>query len=230
MGQPRLKSNASGYALKQAATPKTAPQKTLTHTLWQIDWEKYLPLNGTSQVKVHLSDLNEVGTFVASHLELVYGRNPENIPFLIKGNSQTRFQYYQEAGDFFAFKDGEKLIGFFVGNSLDWETYYWRSVAILPEYQGRGIYQAFLDFLLGCLASHGVKRIEADISPANFESIHVLNKLHFHITGFQASERWGGLVHFTKFLEEKHLNVFEKQFCCGSGGKKQTFPTGRKRS
>jgi hypothetical protein len=29
----------------------------------------------------------------------------------------------------------------------------------------------------------------------------------------QLSERWGSLLHFTKFLSEKHQKVFLDQFC-----------------
>ena len=61
----------------------------------------------------------------------------------------------------------------------------------------------------------GVERVEADTSPANMATMHLLTRLRFNMTGTTLSERWGAHVHFTKFLDERSEGVFLEQFCSG---------------
>jgi GNAT superfamily N-acetyltransferase len=227
MGQPRLKIDPA----PKKPNLRVAGPISLSAQLWKIDWEAHFPktVHG-DHISIEKVTLKEVARFVSNNLELVYGDSPANLPFLAADKSQAasgaKERYYEENGDFFVFKDGTKVIGIFVGTVTDWQTYYWRSMAILHEYQGRGIYQSFLNSLVEVLKVYGVTRIEGDVSPANFGSIHVFLKLGFFITGFNASERWGTLVHFTRFLDDKHLSTFLGQFCCGVPVKKKVSQAG----
>jgi len=60
-----------------------------------------------------------------------------------------------------------------------------------------------LPVLFEILKSAGVERIEADTSPGNFASMTVMTRLRFNLTGTVLSERWGAMMHFTKFLDER---------------------------
>lgn len=86
---------------------------------------------------------------------------------------------------------------------------------MIPEYQGNGNYQKLLLHLLHVLSTHGVERVEGDVAPSNLGHIHVLNKLQFNITGFSISDRWGTMLHFTKFLRKETESLFLNQFCHG---------------
>jgi len=90
-----------------------------------------------------------------------------------------------------------------------------RNCSILPAFQGGGRYQSLLRHLISVLGENGIDRIEGDVAPSNLGHIHVLNKLKFNITGFNLSERWGALVHFTHFTNPKPEKVFLDQFCDG---------------
>jgi hypothetical protein len=45
--------------------------------------------------------------------------------------------------------------------------------------------------------------------------MHIATRLKFNQTGTLLSERWGAMVHFTKFLSEEKEEVFLRQFCSG---------------
>lgn len=63
------------------------------------------------------------------------------------------------------------------------------------------------------LVAHDVARIEGEVSPTNSENIYILNKLGFVIRGNVASERWGNVIQFVKYLNPKNEKVFTDQFC-----------------
>jgi hypothetical protein len=46
--------------------------------------------------------------------------------------------------------------------------------------------------------------------------MYVLTRARFNITGSLMSERWGALIRFTKFLNERGEDTFLQQFCRGA--------------
>lgn len=189
---------------------------SLTEKIFGLNWSEYFPLElGNPGEFIQIADLKTSSDFFKKNYESIYQKNIWNSPFLSSGSSITKEKYYETAGDFFAFMDGNKVTGIFVGTLVDWSTYYFRNCSILPEYQGGGRYQKLLKHLLMILKKHSVERVEGDIAPSNLGHIHVLNKLGFNITGLNLSERWGSLVHFTKYLNPTHESVFLDQFCEG---------------
>jgi ribosomal protein S18 acetylase RimI-like enzyme len=195
----------------------------LTPKLWGIDWERHFPLALYSTgVTVEVSNAKEIFKFASENSSLIYGSPIKEIPFLIQSSGPARERYYEEAGDFFAFKKSGKTVGICVGNAHDWATYYIRNIAILPEFQGMALYQSLLKHLLKCLTDFKVARVDIDVAPTNFSHLHILNKFQFQISSLQCSERWGVLVRLTKFLDPKNKTVFEQQFCCGAKTKKSS--------
>lgn len=213
------KSTASTVA-SFASSPKLYPiQRGLTQLLWGLDWKRHFPLSLDGNLTVDSSTFAEADAFAKENFRLIYGDAPQN-QFLIVDDTPARNNFYEQAGDFFLFKDGPANIGMFVGNALDWSTYYIRSISILPDYQGLKLYQQFLAHLIQCLTQRGVARVEVHIAPSNLAHVHVANKLGFAVSGTLLSERWGALTHFTKYLGESNQLIFEKQFCAGKFSKR----------
>jgi hypothetical protein len=104
-------------------------------------------------------------------------------------------------------------VGLFIGNPVDWSTYYIRSTAFLREYQGRTLYQRFLAQLFALLAEAGVSRVEADTAPSNLQCVAALMRQRFSASGTVLSERWGALSRFTRHLDPDAEETFLRQFC-----------------
>ena len=191
-------------------------RKSLSQKLWDIDWASHFPLRpGGGEVTIEMTSWEEISRFAAQYYTAVFEEDPARSFFAFQGKKEFRERYYREAGDFFAFTADRKMIGMFIGTAQDWSTYYLRSVLILPEFQGKKLWTRFLESLLSCLGHHGVERVMVDVSPSNLPNVHALNKLGFNVTGYLASERWGALIQFVKFLSPGHEGGFLDQFCMG---------------
>ena len=130
--------------------------------------------------------------------------------------SAAKTRYYEVFGDFFEFFHGDELAGLLVCTPTDWSSYYIRSAAMLPKFQGRRIVQHFYtSVLFPTLQRAGVERVEFDTSPSNMAMMHIATRLRFNNTGTILSERWGAMIHFTKFLAVDKEEVFLRQFCAG---------------
>ena len=202
-------STSESRVIPQQARP------SLSSALWGIDWSETLPLEVTRDgVSVHASSYEESLSFVENHYALIF-EEVQSGPFSNTKLSDSKMRYYRIAGDFFEFKDGATTIGLLVGTPTDWSSYYIRSAAVLPEYQGRKVIQRFFPFLFERLKEAGVERVEADTSPANMATMHLLTRLRFNVSGTILSERWGAHVHFTKFLNDIVEDAFLGRFCSG---------------
>ena len=172
-------------------------------------WDLHFPLALSPNNVVDIISFETFLEFYKTHSESL---GVTNRKFISEPFADKDF-YYQSRGDFFGFfKDGE-LYGVFTGNTIDWSTYYFRSVLIHPDHREHANYQNFLKYLTGILKNLGCNRIEAHIAPFNHPSIHVLNKLGFMITGTLLSDRYGNLIHFSYFLNEHSKNAFINNFC-----------------
>ncbi len=196
--------------------PPISATHSLSKKIFQIQWTDHFPLRlHQSEIDVVVGDYATVSKFVKESYHRIYGPSSEKFfdnPLM--GAQKNR--YYEEAGDFFLFLHEKKVVGFFVGTLIDWSSYYFRNCSILPEYQGEKIYQKFLAIVIDIIQkTKKVDRLEGDVSPVNYPHIHILNKFQFTITGFNSSERWGTLLHFTKFLNPEIQRQFSEIFCHG---------------
>ncbi|MGE0616975.1 MAG: GNAT family N-acetyltransferase [Bacteriovoracia bacterium] len=178
-----------------------------------IQWEKHFPWPATPSIEVRPGSFPRFMDFLQTHQARLFADSVSAGGFLSEPFSSNKRRYYELAGDFLEFFADGRPVGYFIGNVQDWNTYYLRFCAILPEYRGSPAYARFLRHLLEILPVYGVERVEAHVSPANFVNLHMLTKLQFNVSGQCLSERWGALLHFTKFLSARHENVFLKQFC-----------------
>jgi ribosomal protein S18 acetylase RimI-like enzyme len=214
---------ASGaiMGVHEHCAPPTIPEeepgtsvRRLSKTLWDVDWSLLLPQSVTDDgVSVEWSCFERAAPFVRAHYAEIF-EEAGGSPFDTRlEDAKTR--YYRAVGDFFEFVHEGRTVGLLIGTPIDWSSYYIRSAAALPAYQGRKIVQRFFPLLFAQLKAAGVERIEADTSPANMATIQLLTRLRFNVTGTLLSERWGATLHLTKFLHEESENVFLRQFCSG---------------
>lgn len=204
------------FDFDQAPESSTNRRIPLSRQLWDLDWNDGLPHELTCDgIVVHACDFASVVPFIEAHYPSIFGQDARPSRFSKSGTSLTRRRYYEACGDFFAFRDAGKTVGVLVCTPVDWATYYIRSTAVLPEYQGKALIQRFFPYLFQRLRAAGIERVEADASPANFASTQNLLRQRFHVTGTVLSERWGALVRFTHFLDDAANGVFFDQFCDG---------------
>jgi hypothetical protein len=191
------------------------PAVRLSEQFWGIRWSQTLPRRMTDDgVFVEWSSFDRALPFIdESYAEIFEVPPAHTAPVL--NTSHAKARYYRAAGDFFEFRHEARTVGLLVGTPVDWSTYYVRSAAALPAYQGRKLIQRFLPVVFAELAAAGVERVEADTSPANMATMHLLTRLRFNVTGTVLTERWGAHVHFTKFLNEDLERAFLDQFCSG---------------
>jgi len=190
--------------------------KTLSSTLYQILWDKHFPWSlPSSDVIVQHSDYDEVSAFLRANFSRIFGVDPSVPKFFDKDSIESKGRYYENCADLFAFKHSNIVVATFIGNPVDWSTYYLRHMAILPEFQGFGLYQEFLSYYLGILKSAGVHRVEVDISPLNSPCIHIHAKNGFKVTGQLTTDRWGVTTRYSKFLNPECEDIFFDRFCSG---------------
>jgi len=182
--------------------------------LWGIEWGAALPFE-SGGFRVELSNYARAKKFVAANYATVFEEDAASSPFATD-LSAAKNRYYEVFGDFFEFFHGDELAGLLVCTPTDWSTYYIRSAAMLPKFQGRRIVQHFYtNVLFPTLQRAGVERVEFDTSPSNMAMMHIATRLRFNNTGTILSERWGAMIHFTKFLATDKEEVFLRQFCAG---------------
>lgn len=188
-------------------------RRRLSESLWDIDYRSVFPLVVSDDGTVaELGDVDRAMEFVREHYSTVFGDARES-SFWREDAEATRERYLRQACDLFLFSNGGRTVGLFMGNPVDWSTYYMRSWAFLEEYQSRGIAHGFLAALLPLLAKSGVARFETDTAPSNHQSIAAMMREGFVVSGSVVSERWGALARFTKYLNPEAEASFVKQFC-----------------
>ncbi len=200
-------------AVLETRRPSERPS-CMSRQLWGIDWRGQLPFENGGFI-VCLGDFARAKRFMLTHYATVFEEDREASPFATD-LSEAKGRYYEIFGDFFEIFHGDELAGLLVCTPSDWSTYYIRSAAMLPKYQGRRIIQTFYtSVLFPMLQRSGVERVEFDTSPSNLAMMHIAAKLRFNNTGTFLSERWGAMIHFTKFLSMEKEDVFLRQFCAG---------------
>lgn len=193
----------------------SSQSNSFSSRLYGINWQEHFPKQLNEEISVRLGSWDEASTFYQDHSREIYQEDKYPNDFLANESHSSKERYYKEMGDFFLFCQGKDVVGVFVCNPIDWSSYYLRNCSILPSFQGKKIYQKFINHLLEVLHKHKLHRLEVDISPANLTQVHIHNKFQFNVTGQWITERWGALLHLTKFLARKPETVFLKQFCHG---------------
>ncbi len=180
-----------------------------------------MPVQVTETVTAHAVSFDAAAEFIRAHYASAFDSVPGS-PFSASDASPSKLAYYRHAADCFELREHGRAVALFIGNAVDWSSYYFRSTAALPEYQGRGAIPRFLPFLFRELARVGVERIEADASPSNATTMQLLLRVGFKATGTTLSDRWGALVRLTKFLAPPAEQIFVDQFCAVASGNRKS--------
>ncbi len=187
-----------------------------SESVWKIDWNAHLPLHLWGDgVSVEPGSIERAIPFVVANYQRVFEEDPATSPFMQEVGGDAKARYFKLMADCFEFQVREATAGFMICTPVDWNTYYIRLTAILPEFRGMKLAQVFLPALFEILKKAGIDRVETETSPSNLAVVNIMNKLQFNVTGTALSDRWGSLVKFTKFLNRQSEEVFLRQFCAG---------------
>lgn len=201
--------------IRQSIEPERI-HESLTYQVWGLDWLKHLPCDLDEGIRVEFSDF-ETAIPIITHLfpEVFMSDRGVNDQFFDSTPHDIRRRYYAKAGDFFIFYDAEaqdEVVGIAICTLLDWAGYNLRTVAIAPKYQNRNIYPQFFEKLCDVLRAYRINRIEGDVSATNLHHLHILNKMGYIVTAMNLTERWGALLHLTKFLDDQNRDQFGRLF------------------
>lgn len=182
-----------------------APVIRASERLWNLQW----PTWTFGETTVSSGDIAEAMPFIAEHYPAIFPAQPGR--WLEEKMTPAKRRFLAES-DVLLFREGGHVIGVFVGNPIDWSTYYVRSIATLPDQRGRGLMADFGPCLEATLRSVGVERIEADTAPANLVLNRTLLGQGWMVTGTGNTERWGTLLRYTKLLTPEAERCFRDQF------------------
>lgn len=105
--------------------------------------------------------------------------------------------------------DGDELAGWSVGVQESAEAYYMINSAVLPAHRRRGLYRALVEATLGIVVPLGFQRIYSRHTATNNAVIVPKLQAGFVITGMEASDMFGMLVHLTYFPHPARRKVLD---------------------
>lgn len=113
---------------------------------------------------------------------------------------------HQEAVIFY---DGDKAVGWSAGRMTGSSEFMMDDTGILPDYQGKGIYSAFLKLYMPYLRDCGYERVVSYHSPTNRAVLIAKLKAGFNISAMELREHAGASVKLVYFLHQDRLLTFE---------------------
>ena len=102
---------------------------------------------------------------------------------------------------------GDEFCGWFTGGQQDYETFYMRNSAILPEFRGKGLYTALMYEVLERVQKMGFQIVLSRHTTTNNLIIVPKLKAGFVISAIEVSERFGTLVHLKYFFNQTRKKV-----------------------
>lgn len=203
-----------GRTEPELRSTKACPRVPLSKQLWDLDWTERSPWSLGGNVWMEVATMDRWREFVTMHYASIFAVDPTDERFLPDPMTPAKARFLEMA-DRFIFSRGGRAIGVLAGHPIDWSTYYWRTVAFVPEYQGRGLLAAVLSRTDPILRDVGVQRVEGETAPTNHRQVRLLHRLGYCVTGSVNSERWGTLLRLTKFLAPEGRSMFTSRFCRG---------------
>ncbi len=177
-----------------------------------LDWREHLPwIVGDLTVEAG-SFAKDAQPFMAAHFAELFDAADIQKRFLTDPLTDAKRRFGDEM-DVLCLKAAGRVVGLLVGHPLDWSTYYWRSVALLPAHRANHALARVMERSYEPLHAAGIERVEGECSPTNAPMMRTLTKLGWVVTSTANSERWGATVRFTKFLRGDAEDVFARQFC-----------------
>ena len=115
------------------------------------------------------------------------------------------------------FSDGTRPVGWSSGTMTEPGTFFMAYSGVLPEYQRRGIYGAFLEVFLRYLSALGYERVTSNHMVNNRAVLIAKLKAGFAISGTVLDERYGAQVALTYFLHPDRAEGFARAFSLEPG-------------
>lgn len=194
----------------------TSNEQSQSWTLWRLDWASLCPVALGGGVTAAPIGVEDALAFMAAHYAEAFRADAADRRFLPDPMTPAKRRFLAQS-DRIAFRDGDRVVGLLVGNPVDWSTYYWRTAAFLPEYQGRGLLAALLAHTDRLMAAHGVVRVEGECAPTNYRQLRLLLRLGYVVTSTVTSERWGAMLRLTRFLDEQAEEAFVDRYSKDAG-------------
>lgn len=207
-----MKSNSALELTEKSVRWASRHVPSFSRQIYGIDWSEHFPATIAEGVRLEPASLPEALAFTSAHYARIFGEHAADGRFFVDPSTPARRRFL-EASDRFVFREDGAIIGLLLGNPVDWSTYYWRSVAFLPEHQGRGLLAAALERTDAVMREAGILRVEGEAAPVNYRQVRLLLRLGYCVTGSANSERWGTLLRFTKYLCAEAEERFVLQFC-----------------
>lgn len=179
---------------------------------------KYFPFKISSKITCHISTRDEVLAAANKNYDAVFKDTFEPKVKIKKyspewkGLESTSAEYRKIHSEYFIFKLDGKIVGWFMGQLEDFETFYMRNTGIIPKHQNKGIYKAFLPHCLKYLKELGYQRVSSQHSPDNGRMFALKMNHGFIIVGSENHDRWGTLVKMVRFLDENRSKAYLKTF------------------
>lgn len=178
---------------------------------------KYFPLK-KGKIEIVPVQYEELLPFIDKHFNKIftYFTKSEQVKFSKKQLAQRKalfVSYRKIHWECFFYKYDGKIVGWFMGEMDDNETFYLRNVGILPAYRNKKIYSLFLQKFLIFLEEIGYQRVSSHHAPDNGHIYHLQLKSGFMIVGSEAHERFGQLVKMIKIFDPKRNEIFKKRYC-----------------
>ncbi len=95
----------------------------------------------------------------------------------------------------------------------DEESFFIDTIGLVPEFRGKGIYQAFLRRLITYLRAVGYERLTSSHHPNNRAVLIPELKVGFNIVGLEINESAGPVLRVAHPLHEDRQHGFERVFC-----------------
>jgi GNAT superfamily N-acetyltransferase len=179
---------------------------------------KHFPVETESGFTIRDASEKEFERVVESRYDQVFVEHEGSLHFRARGARREKMKpmirrYAALHHERFLIVDADgKPVGWHMGEAEDAVSYYMRNTALLPEYQGRGLYGALLDALTGYLGELGYERITSLHKPTNRRILTMKLKRGFDICGIELTENWGALVKMVKILAPDRKASFYRQF------------------
>jgi ribosomal protein S18 acetylase RimI-like enzyme len=96
----------------------------------------------------------------------------------------------------------DEFVGWACGDQKNFEEYYMRNSAVLPEHRRKGLYQALLQKTVDIVVEKGFQRIYSRHNATNNAVIIPKLKFGFVISSLEVSDIFGVLVHLAYYPKE----------------------------
>jgi hypothetical protein len=188
--------------------------------------KKVFPLKLSNGYSVEAATKESVYEFLSANISKVFPGRDSATNFQRPESRRAAFKelhahYLQLHHEWFLFKLNGETVGWFMGETEDFSTFYMRNTGILPEHQNKGIYGEFAKHFFSYLVQLGYERISSQHMVTNQKILISKLKMGFIICNLELTEDWGPMVKLVKFLFEDRRDFFIKSF--GDQGHRELF-------